>query len=95
MNYDPLAFLREDSWRDGAVCASIDGDLWFPEVGGPTRALKRICHTCPVRADCLTFALDTGQRYGVWAGYTDHELQRIRRDGDERASIFAYLRGAA
>ena len=58
-------------------------------------AAKRVCRSCPVRAECLEFALDNGESWGIWAGYTDMELRRIRHDDVERASIFADLRGAA
>ena len=97
MSHDPLAFLAEPehSWREQAVCASIDGSAFFPHKGGSTRQVKRICATCPVRVDCLEFALDNGERYGVWGGYSERERRVIEADDDKRASIFADLRSAA
>ena len=78
MSHDPLAFLAEHSWREQAVCASIDGGAWFPHKGGSTRQVKRICATCPVRADCLEYALEHGEHHGIWGGESERSRRRIR-----------------
>jgi len=71
-------------WRDHAACRTEHPELFFP-VGttGPARRqlarAKLVCHRCPVTAACLAWAMDTGQRYGVWGGLSEderHELQR-------------------
>jgi hypothetical protein len=38
-----------------------------------------ICAGCPVRQQCLAFALDTRQNHGVWGGMSEEE----RRPGRE------------
>lgn len=40
---------------------------------------KRVCRTCLVRADCLDWALETGDVYAVLGGTSPKERQRIRR----------------
>jgi WhiB family redox-sensing transcriptional regulator len=74
----------EMDWRDHAACCTEHPELFFP-VGttGPARRqlarAKLVCHRCPVTAACLAWAMDTGQRYGVWGGLSEderHELQR-------------------
>jgi len=39
---------------------------------------KAVCAYCPVRADCLGYALATGQDAGVWGGTTEDERRQIR-----------------
>jgi WhiB family transcriptional regulator, redox-sensing transcriptional regulator len=73
--------IRDQNWIDRAACASHpDPDLWFPKelsgpksAGGPQESLrakeaKRICRGCPVRTECLTFALANKEEHGMWAG---------------------------
>lgn len=77
-----LLCLRERlTWMDMAVCAQVDPELFFP----PHRAnhlgvlAKRICARCPVRAECLRYALTDPELDGIWGGTTPRERQRLRR----------------
>ena len=69
-------------WLDRAICRG-DPELFFP-VGnrGPallqTEAAKAVCTRCPVRAQCLLWALETNQETGVWGGVSEDELRTIR-----------------
>ena len=74
-----------DSWRREAACRDLDTDVFFPltdEEAGPAKA---VCATCPVREECLEFALATRQNDGVWGGLTETERRRLRRRGQERS----------
>ena len=73
-------------WAADALCAQTDPDLWYPELGGHAQAAlaRRICHACPVRAECLDYALagaDTwkGLTTGIWGGTTGIAAARPRR----------------
>lgn len=80
----PDALLGPDddlSWRDAARCAQSDAELFFPEKGGSNRIAKRICRACPVRAECLEFALGTGEEFGIWGGLSEIERRRLLRQG--------------
>ena len=71
-----------NDWTADALCAEIPGDVFFPdETGGAAvRAAKRICAGCPVRAECLNFALTADENPpGVWGGTSVLERRRIRR----------------
>jgi WhiB family transcriptional regulator, redox-sensing transcriptional regulator len=78
---DPEQFFPPDErhWADGALCAETDPELFFPENGGSVRDAKQVCSRCPVRAECLAYALDTNQRFGVWGGLSERERRQIRR----------------
>lgn len=65
----------------------MDPEIFFPGRGEPTRLALRTCWRCPVRADCLAYAMDAGERVGVWGGLTERGRRRLRaalRDLTER-----------
>lgn len=68
----------DDSWRIDALCAETDPEAFFPEKGGSTRDAKRVCTGCPVRAECLEFALANDERFGIWGGLSERERRRVR-----------------
>ncbi len=54
------------AWQDQALCSQVDSEVFFPERGQPGHAAKRVCGLCPVRAECLAYALETCQIFGIW-----------------------------
>lgn len=70
--------IRYD-WQERGACRDADPDLFFPERGSPGDSAKRVCVTCPVRIECLEYALANSERYGVWGGLTERERTRLRR----------------
>lgn len=81
-----LADVREMEWADQALCAEVDAELWFPEKGGSSRAAKMICRRCEVRADCLQFALDRNEPFGIYGGLTERERRRLKGPRTEAAA---------
>lgn len=69
----------EDDWRDSALCAQTGPEAFFPEKGESPRLAKRVCAACPVRAECLEYALEANERFGVWGMKTPRERLRILR----------------
>ncbi|GAA5082362.1 WhiB family transcriptional regulator [Streptomyces sp. SID10815] len=73
-----------DNWRDHAACRQEDPDLFFP-IGttGPallqTEQAKAVCGRCPVREQCLDWALETDQAIGVWGGTSENERRALKR----------------
>jgi WhiB family transcriptional regulator, redox-sensing transcriptional regulator len=67
------------SWQTDALCAQTDPEAFFPEKGGSTRDAKRICTTCEVKAECLEYALQNDERFGIWGGLSERERRRLRR----------------
>jgi WhiB family redox-sensing transcriptional regulator len=68
-------------WHTEAVCAQVDGDVWFPAKGDRHTAekAKEFCATCPVAVQCLEAALANEEREGIWAGLNGDQLARLRR----------------
>lgn len=67
------------SWIDSALCAQVDPDAWHPEKGGGVSEQKRICARCEVRTDCLAYALDNDERFGIWGGLSERERKKLPR----------------
>lgn len=70
-------------WRAAGACLAADPDLFFPLGGAAaapdtSRAL-RICDGCPVKRECLEFAMQTGEAEGIWGGTTPEERVRVLR----------------
>jgi WhiB family redox-sensing transcriptional regulator len=66
-------------WFADGLCSQTDPELFFPEKGGSTRDAKQTCVACPIRVQCLTYALDNDERFGVWGGLSEKERRRLRR----------------
>jgi WhiB family transcriptional regulator, redox-sensing transcriptional regulator len=78
-------------WWSLAACQHADPDLFFPVSGtGPGRAqivgAKAVCARCPVRSDCLHYALAAGPVQGVWGG-TSEEERRLLRQRQAKARV--------
>ena len=75
------------AWQDKALCAQVGfgEDLWFPEKGGSTIEAKRTCRSCEVRDECLEYALDNDERFGVWGGLSERERRHILRKRNREA----------
>ncbi|MFT5222898.1 MAG: hypothetical protein ACI867_001208 [Glaciecola sp.] len=76
----PLASVPPPQpWEDRAACRYRDPTLFF----GPNRfepkherlsreaAAVEICRSCTVRRECLVYAQDAGEVFGVWGGLTE------------------------
>jgi WhiB family transcriptional regulator, redox-sensing transcriptional regulator len=67
-------------WRDRAACRDVvtaDYDPFFADTTELQLEAIAICTTCPVRDDCLTFAVRTGQQYGIWGGQPQQMIRRL------------------
>lgn len=69
----------ELSWQERALCAQTDPEAFFPEKGGSTRDAKKICVSCEVRAECLAYALENDERFGIWGGLSERERRKLKR----------------
>jgi WhiB family redox-sensing transcriptional regulator len=83
--HDIMRFVRDDGiegerrWQERANCLGVDPDLFFPERGASTREAKSVCRGCEVRGECLEYALDHGEKFGIWGGLSERERRRVRR----------------
>jgi WhiB family redox-sensing transcriptional regulator len=94
----PEVFSFDSAWRDEAACRTrndVDPKWWFPDSGRgryPSLALK-VCATCPVRKECLEYAIAAPERHGIWGGMMEQERRKeIRRREREAAQPSGWRR---
>lgn len=83
-HYTPSADDHVPSWNvptfsAPALCAETDPEAFFPDKGGSVKDAKRLCGACPAQEECLQWALDNDERFGVWGGLSERERRRLRR----------------
>lgn len=71
------AHVPESTWMHRAVCRGLSSELFYPDDKCGSEAAKLVCSACPVRAECLEYALELHERWGVWGGTSEHERRRI------------------
>jgi WhiB family redox-sensing transcriptional regulator len=69
----------ELQWQERSLCAQTDPEAFFPEKGGSTREAKRVCLSCEVRVECLEYALENDERFGIWGGLSERERRRVKK----------------
>jgi WhiB family redox-sensing transcriptional regulator len=70
-------------WQLRAFCAGSNPEI-FEDPEQAETALA-YCVRCPVRGDCLEFALSFAEVFGVWGGTTDDERRALKRGGIRRS----------
>ena len=78
-----------DFWGQ-ALCKDVHDDTFYPDSSlrkaardRLTENAKLICNGaggiggCPIRTQCLTYALDNGEQHGVWGGYDEDQRQLL------------------
>lgn len=64
------------AWQDRAECrGDPDPDAWYVTPMHPERRAHalEVCARCPVSWECLSFALDRDDRWGIWGGVLPEE----------------------
>lgn len=77
----PMVEVGIPTWTIAASCTQVPGDMWFPENGvdQSVSEVKGMCWECPVRPQCLEYALANGEQFGIWGGLTVKERRELRR----------------
>lgn len=70
---------RDLPWMLDALCHEYPANWWFVEQGESGRKAKKVCRRCLVREDCLAYAIEHGEKYGIWGGFAYHETAKWRR----------------
>lgn len=85
--------LRLPAWAEQALCAEVDRDTFFPEVGESAKPAKSVCAGCEVRTQCLDHALAIGELWhGIWGGMSPAER---RAEAGRRGLLVYAVRTAA
>lgn len=81
----PIAPSEPDrrAWTSRAACRGMDPEMFFPDRQDgyqAIQAIQAICAECPVRVECLNYALDERERDGIWGGMTGRQRRRLARE---------------
>ena len=80
-----------DHWDKHAKCKGMDTEMWFPprdkKLYKPIADIaKAICYgkdgtgpECPVRKECLLFAISIDEQHGIWGGMSHRERNALQR----------------
>jgi hypothetical protein len=97
-----LRGIGDTSWHTRGTCQGIDVEdadaVFFP---GPRdheeiAEAKELCGWCPVRRDCLDFALENVLKEGIWGGLTEAERRPLHDNLHQRLDyrrVTAFFQG--
>jgi WhiB family redox-sensing transcriptional regulator len=80
-------------WRLDAACRTFDIYLFFAPDGERQQErdqrearAKRVCSGCPVRRQCLEYAITNPEKHGIYGGLNEDERASEKRRRARRAS---------
>lgn len=81
-DYDSLP--KPPAWTARAACVGMDPDLFYLDKSDRFASHARVivqetCAGCPVREQCLDYAIDNRETHGTWAGKSFATSERPRR----------------
>lgn len=76
MNWREL--VERPEWFELAACRGMNPELFFPARGESVAQTKAVCRECDVQAECLAYAMNTGEHHGMWGGFSERERRRLR-----------------
>lgn len=74
INYDVFR------WQEDALCAQVGPEPFFLPQGGSAEEARLICGHCDVRGECLEFAIENEEEFGVWGGLTTGERRKLIKE---------------
>jgi WhiB family redox-sensing transcriptional regulator len=85
-----MSYSGDQGWREEALCSKKENsdlvDLFFSDELEDKHKVKNLCFSCPVREDCIKYALESKEIWGVWGGRDENEIRRtlsVDADGNE------------
>lgn len=71
--------VRSADWMELGKCREVHPRVMYPHDVSGTVVAKRVCAGCPVRSECLEWALERNEYFGVWGGTSERERNRLRK----------------
>lgn len=79
--------LSEPFWRASAQCRRDNAVHFFApahferkdEKDAREGAARALCEICPVKVECLDYALAVEEPHGIWGGMNEFERRRVLR----------------
>lgn len=73
-----------ENWYMESACLGKGSEMFFADTGNKRECLKKeaaaknLCRQCPVAAECLLFAMQNGEIYGIWGSFSPKERSTIK-----------------
>ena len=72
------------NWQLRGLCRGNHAHLFFPPSTFERKEerqrreirAKSICQVCPVQGDCVEYALEIREPYGIWGGLTESDRRQ-------------------
>ena len=88
---DNLYQDRPLGWQQDSLCSQPKyqkcRDDFFSDDIDAIETAKSICSLCPVRKECLSWALDNREIWGVWGGRDENEIRTTLSLSEEGQEI--------
>lgn len=74
--------MKTENWFSKAACKGKDTDFFYPEpgtigYGKAVTAAKAVCNLCVVKSNCLDYAIENDEAFGIWGGFLPKERRKI------------------
>lgn len=66
-----MTFMERPDWHQHAACRGMNPNLFFPGRGEPITNARHVCNGCPVKQQCLDFAITNGETIGIFGGTSE------------------------
>lgn len=80
--------MSTEDWSDKANCKGHTSEFYAIHSSSARRAKSRIiinaislCEKCTVSVDCLKFACQTKEEYGIWASFLPEQVLALSIEG--------------
>lgn len=71
--------INADNWHEFGRCRAYPTYVFFPTDGAGVEVARRICAGCPVKKECLEYALEGNIDHGIWGGESERRRRTMRR----------------
>lgn len=87
MSFNLFDDMGRPLWQKDGKCNSVEytPDLFFPDRGASTAGAKAVCAGCPVKQQCLEYALMNGEKFGIWGGESERDRRKIKKRLNQRS----------
>lgn len=72
--------MSSPEWMVRGACVGVNTDVFFPPRHMSATTAKAICATCPVKPECLDYAIGERIEFGIWGGTSQNERRVLIRE---------------
>ncbi len=66
-------------WTKRSECRGMDDEIFYGATSSDVAEAKEVCVHCVVGLNCLRYAIENDEKFGVWGGLDERELRLIKK----------------